>query len=460
MTKTYYPVGLDLEGKLVLVVGGGKIAEGKVEQLLECGARVRLVSPSLTPRLTHLADQRALDWHAREFAVSDVGGAWIIIGATDDRAVNAQVAAAGREAGRLVNAVDDVPNCDFIATSVVRRGDLQVSISTGGGSPAMARWVREGMEALVPEEYGPLLELLAGVRAEIRSDGGVVPAYDAWRRGIDAALPLLALGLTREARAALFGALRPAATGHVYLVGAGPGDPGLLTLRGRELLVSADAVVYDHLVDSRVLALARPDAELQYVGKEAGHHALPQEQINNLLVALARQGRVVVRLKGGDPFLFGRGGEEMVALAAVGIPCEVVPGVSAALAAPAAAGIPVTHRGLAQSVAVVTGHCAGAKEPDWAALARSGATLVVLMGVGNLPHIAARLIAAGRSPDTAVAVVERATQPDQRTLIATLADAASRAAEAGIAAPATIVIGDVVAMRQRTLAQAALEVTS
>jgi uroporphyrin-III C-methyltransferase/precorrin-2 dehydrogenase/sirohydrochlorin ferrochelatase len=446
VSKLYYPVGLDLAGRPVLVVGGGKVAEGKVDQLLECQAEVELVSPAATPRLVELAAERRLRWRRREYRPADVEGAWIVVAAADDRAVNAEVAADARATGRLVNAVDDVPNCDFIAMSVLRRGDLQIAISTGGGSPAMARWLREGLETLLPEQYGLLLELLAEIRLELKA-AGPVPAYPAWHRAIEAALPGLAAGDRAAARAALRAAL-PASQTLVHLVGAGPGDPDLLTLRAHRLISSADAIVHDRLVDQRILALASPTATLVDVGKAPGHHQLPQSEINDLLVSLARQGRRVIRLKGGDPFVFGRGGEEALALARAGIPFEVVPGVSAALAVPAYAGIPVTHRGRASALTIVTGHgCAEAAAPDWATLARPDTTLVVLMGLANLPAIAGRLQAAGLPPETPVAVIAQGTRPDQRTVEGTLDNIAARVAAAGVASPATIVIGEVVSLR-------------
>jgi uroporphyrin-III C-methyltransferase/precorrin-2 dehydrogenase/sirohydrochlorin ferrochelatase len=456
VSKLYYPVGLDLAGRPVLVVGGGKVAEGKVDQLLECQAELVLVSPEATPRLVELAAEGRLRWRRREYRPADVEGAWIVIAAADDRAVNAEVAADARAAGRLVNAVDDVPNCDFIAMSVLRRGDLQIAISTGGGSPAMARWLREGLETLLPEQYGLLLELLAEIRLELKA-AGPVPAYPAWHRAIEAALPALAAGDRAAARKTLREALAsPAPTadtqhptpGQVHLVGAGPGDPDLLTMRAHKLITSADAIVHDRLVDRRILALASPMATLVDVGKAPGHHQLPQSEINDLLVRLARQGQRVVRLKGGDPFVFGRGGEEALALARAGIPFGVVPGVSAALAVPAYAGIPVTHRGRASALTIVTGHgCAEAAAPDWAALARPDTTLVVLMGLANLPAIADRLRAAGLPAETPVAVVAQGTRPDQRTVEGTLDNIAARVAAAGVASPATIVIGEVVSLR-------------
>ena len=431
MTKRYLPVGLDLEGQNVLVVGAGKVAEGKVDQLLDVGARVRLIAPDATPHLTSLAADGRIAWDSRPFEPADVLDAWIVIAASDDRSANAAVADAARAAGRLVNAVDDVPNCDFIAMSLLHRGELQVAISTGGGSPAMARYLREYLEEVVPEEMGDLLAALAEVRAE-RKAKGAVPPYATWKQAIDYALshPTVSSALEK---------------GSVALVGAGPGDPGLLTLNARDRLARADVVVYDHLVDDRVLAYANPRAQLVFAGKTPGRHHLPQEEINALLVELARSGHAVVRLKGGDPFVFGRGGEEAAALAEAGVPFEVVPGVSSAIAAPAYAGIPVTHRDHASAVTIVTGHECAANDGSikWDELGRSGATLVILMGMANLPCIVERLRAAGRPADEPVAVVQNASRPDQRAVVATLDDVVARVAEAGLGSPAVIVVGPV-----------------
>jgi uroporphyrin-III C-methyltransferase len=237
-------------------------------------------------------------------------------------------------------------------------------------------------------------------------------------------------------------------SGIVYLVGAGPGDPELMTVRGLRCLRAADAVLYDRLVSREILAEIPPTAERIDVGKETGHSQWGQEDINGLLVSLAREGRTVVRLKGGDPFVFGRGGEEALACRAAGIPCEVVPGVSSAVSVPALAGIPVTHRGVAGSFAVVTGHCMGGDRVDWQALARLD-TLVVLMGLARLPELAALLQSHGRAADTPAAVISRGTLPDERVVAGTLADIAERAAEAGLAAPATLVVGEVVRLREQ-----------
>jgi uroporphyrin-III C-methyltransferase/precorrin-2 dehydrogenase/sirohydrochlorin ferrochelatase len=439
----------------VLVVGGGKIAEGKIDQLLESEARVRLVSPTATPRVAALAAQGLIDWQERAYLPTDIGAAWIVIAASDDRAANAGVAADARAAGRLVNAVDDVPNCDFIAMSIVKKGDLQVAISTGGGSPAMARWMREELERLLPDELAALLDTLADVRAELKA-AGRIPPYEVWRRAITpAALDMLRQGRHGEARDALHAALTGVvATGVVYLVGAGPGDPGLLTQRGAAVLRLADVVLHDRLVDPAVLRLARPDAELVDVGKSPKGRTTAQEEINRLLVEHARAGKSVVRLKGGDPFVFGRGGEEAIALDEAGIRFEVVPGVSSAVAAAAYAGIPVTHRGVSSAVTVVAGHGAADDRPvadalsAYARTAHPG-TLVVLMGLGRLDWIVGTLLEAGCRADTPTAVVQAASGPAQRSVVATLEEIVAHVEQAGIEAPATLVVGEVVRLRDR-----------
>lgn len=465
--KRYYPVGLDLAGRDVLVVGGGKVAEGKIDQLLESEARVRLVSPSATPRIAALAAQGLIDWQQRPYEAGDVGEAWIAIAASDDRPANAVVAADARAAGRLVNAVDDVPNCDFIAMSIVKKGELQVAISTGGGSPAMARWMREELERLLPDELGSLLDALTEVRAELKA-AGHTPQYDVWRRAITpAVLDLLRAGQLTEARDVLRQALtrvtvsdindifsRGVPPGVVYLVGAGPGDPGLLTQRGAALLRLADVVLHDRLVDQAALDLARPEAELVDVGKTPGGKSTPQNEIGRLLVEHAAAGKTVVRLKGGDPFVFGRGGEEALALEAAGIRYEVVPGISSAIAAAAYAGIPVTHRGISSAVTVVAGHGASDDRPVADALAAYAqtphpGTLVVLMGLGRLQWIVDTLLEAGCDRETPAALVQSATGADQRSLVAPLGEIPTKADEAGVEAPATLVVGEVVRLRDR-----------
>ncbi len=444
-----FPLFVELAGRRCLVLGGGDVATRKVDGLLAAAATVTVISPAVTPALAVLAAERRLEHVVRGYVPGDLDGFALAFAATDDGAINAAVAAEGRRLGVWVNAADDPTHCDFILPSVLRRGALTVAVSTGGASPALARVVREEIEACVPAGYAALADVAGDVRRSLRARRHA-PDAQTWVRALDSEVRrLAATGQVAEARRRLLERLGAGVkrAGHVALVGAGPGDPGLMTVRGLALLRDADVIVYDRLVDPRLLDEA-PTARRVYAGKASGDHALPQEQINAILVHHAQRGRRVVRLKGGDPFVFGRGSEEAEALAAAGVAFEIVPGVSSAVAAPAYAGIPLTHRGLASSFTVVTGHeaCYGTAV-DWRRLSAPTETLVVLMGLAALPQIARTLIAHGRASSTPVAVVRAATTASQVTLTGRLDDIADRAAD--VAPPAVIVIGDVVRLRER-----------
>jgi uroporphyrin-III C-methyltransferase/precorrin-2 dehydrogenase/sirohydrochlorin ferrochelatase len=437
-----YPVALDLEGRACLVVGGGEIAARKLAGLLEAGARVTVVSPWLCPALLALASAGRFRWMPREYAPGDVAGFFLAVVATGGGAVDEAVAREGRERGVLVNCADDPARCDFILPAVLRRGAVMVAVSTGGASPAMAGLVRDEIDALLPDHCAALADVAASARRALRERGLSVDG-DRWRRALDPELRALVTAGRPRPIAGSWSAW--VAEGRVVLVGAGPGDAGLITVRGLGWLRRADVVVHDRLVSRELLAEVAAGALVIFAGKAAGAHCMPQSAINALLIHHARAGRLVVRLKGGDPFVFGRGGEEMLACRRAGVPVEVVPGVSSALAAPAAAAIPLSHRGLASSFAVVTGH-EDASRPgravDWEALALGVDTLVILMGTAALPSIAARVIAAGRDPAAPAAVVSRGTTAVQQVVTGTLADIAERAA--GVGPPAVIVIGAVV----------------
>src|SRR5581483_4214400 len=337
--------------------------------------------------------------------------------------------------GVLVNAADDPERCDFILPAVVQRGAVQVAVTTGGQSPALARHLRDKLDDEIPGEYEPLAQILASIRAELR-DAGVRVAPEVWQRAIaNAPLDALRAGDIATALSQLREALtsperdaepdgqppgrRPRRSGRVVLVGAGPGDPGLLTLAGRDALNQADVVIYDRLVNRALLSHARAGAELIYAGKRRGGESMTQDTINDLICQRAMSGQIVVRLKGGDPFVFGRGGEEALAALSSGIPCTVIPGVSAAIAVPAYAGIPVTHRGLASSFTVLTGHEDPSKlsaSIDWDSLARQGGTLVLLMGVNTLTEVCARLMKAGLAADLPAAVIQDGTLDSQNEI--------------------------------------------
>jgi uroporphyrin-III C-methyltransferase/precorrin-2 dehydrogenase/sirohydrochlorin ferrochelatase len=448
----YFAAFLDLLHKKVVVVGGGRVASTKVRSLLPCQPDpLIVVAPQASPAIQHAAAQGQLTWHQRPYTSEDLQGATLAFGATDNRQLNARVAADARALGIPVLAVDDVPNCDFIAPATVRRGDLSVAISTAGRSPAMARRTRELLEAALPPFWGNLLDVAAAARERLGGARSVIEP-DRWQAALQGEVEYLAsLGALEEATDLLQKKLErslfepvASARGLVSLVGAGPGDPDLLTLKALRRLRSADVVVYDRLVGDAVLEYASPSAERIDVGKRPGVNGTTQAAIDALLVDLAQHGRRVVRLKGGDPFVFGRGGEEALALARAGVDFEVVPGISSALAAPAAAGIPVTHRGLSASVTIVNGH--DADQHDWEALARGSGTLVFLMAVEHLETIVARLLAHGRSSCEPAALIEWATLPRQRVLAVPLSEIASRARLSEFEPPAVLIVGPTAAL--------------
>ncbi len=453
----YLPICMRLAGQPVLVVGGGAVAARKVDLLLRAGARVTVVAPRLERELAERHERGALRHHARPFQAPDVAGMALVVAATDEAAVNAAVSRAARARGIPVNVVDDPEASSFVMPAIVDRSPILVAVTSGGRAPVLARLLRARLEAWIPAGYGRLARLAGRFRALVQQR---LPSLAARRRfwedvfegpiaeqalagdeaGAEAAMTRL---LTAAAQA-------PAPQGEVYLVGAGPGDPDLLTFRALRLMQKADVVLYDRLVAPAILDRVRRDAERIYVGKRRAHHALRQEEINDLLIELARAGKRVLRLKGGDPFLFGRGGEEIERLAAAGIPFQVVPGITAASGCAAYAGIPLTHRDYAQSVAFVTGHTQdGAVDLDWPALARPQQTVVFYMGLANAEAISRQLVAHGRAPQTPVAVVSQGTTPAQRVWTTTLAELPRLVAEAGVRAPSLIIVGEVVRLRER-----------
>lgn len=445
----YFPLFADLEGRRVLVVGGGEVAERKVRLLLEAGARVDVVAPGITE---WLAAQEAVSWLAATFEEQDLDGAVLVIAATDDAGVNARVAAAARARDVLANVVDDAELSSFIVPAVVDRSPLVVAISTGGAAPVLARLVRERVETMIDESFGSLAALLERWRARIKS---AFPQLGARRRFYEAVVRgevarSLRAGRNAQAEREIARLVESAAVtmpGSVVLVGAGPGDPGLLTLNALRALQEADVILHDQLVSDAVLALARRDATRIAVGKAARGHSVAQERIHHLMLDHARAGRRVVRLKGGDPFIFGRGGEELEFLRAHGIAYEVVPGITAAVACGAYAGIPLTHREHAQSVRFVTAHCATAADSqDWAALATDRQTLAFYMGVAGLATIGSRLVQHGRDPATPVAIVENGSRPGQRVTVARLDELDQVAAAGDIQSPALVIVGEVAAL--------------
>ncbi len=452
-----YGLFADLAGRRVLVVGGGKVAERKVAALLEAGAAVLVAAPRLTGALGRLAAAGRIGHRPEGFAEQLLDDCWLAVAATDDQALNRSVAAAAEARHMLVNVVDDTALSSFHVPAIVDRGALQIAISTAGAAPVVARQLRARLEIWLDESWGGMVALAARFRQRTKA---AFPDLAARRRFFERltegpAMESLRRGDSAAAERALQQLLTEAPTetaGEVVLVGAGPGDPGLLTIHALRALQQADVILHDRLVSAEVLQRARRDAELIAVGKVPGSRHHSQEWINALLVSQARKGRRVVRLKGGDPFIFGRGGEELEALRAAGIRYRVVPGITAAAACAAYAGIPLTHRDHAQSVRFVTAHCRQSVDTlDWQALAADRQTLAVYMGVGQLGRIRDRLLAAGRAASTPFALIEKGSTPEQRVVAGTLGELPEVAARHGIAAPALLILGEVAALG-RTLA--------
>lgn len=436
----WFPFFIRLEGARGLLVGGGRVALRKAEKLLPFGAQLTVVAPCICPPLAALP---GLTLCRRAFADSDLSPAPdFVIAATGDRALDRRIAALCRARRILVNVVDDPAACGFYFPALVQRGRLCIGISTGGASPTAAAWLRQKIEALLPPGFDGILDRLAARREAVKAEGGS-EAKRAERLQQAFALELAAA----EAPHAPAAARENAGPGRVALVGAGCGRADLITVRGLRLLQQCRAVVYDDLIDTALLDTVPAGAERIYVGKRSGRHSAPQAEINAALIALAQRGGLTVRLKGGDPYVFGRGGEEALALQRAGIPFEVVPGITAAIAVPAEAGIPVTHRGVSRAVHIITAHTQD-ETPDfssWAALAADG-TLVFLMGLQRLPQIAAGLLAGGLPPQTPAAVLSGGNAPHPAAVRASLGEITDAARAAGVEAPAVIVVGDVAGM--------------
>jgi len=450
-----FPLFAVLRDRRVLVVGGGAVARRKTEALLAAGARVVVGAPALEPVLAQWKADRRIEHRNGAFEAHWLDDAWLAIAATDDAATNRAVVAAADARRIFANAVDDAGLSRFHVPARVERGPLQIAISSGGGAPMLARLVRERLEIQFDESFGALADLLARNRERIRSRW---PDLAARRRGFARLLagPLQSLLRKRQhlaAERAFDSELRQhdaTPRGSVALVGAGPGDPGLLTLRALRALNEADVVLHDRLVSDEVLQLARRDAEKIGVGKRAGDGGHSQARINALLVELASAGKRVVRLKGGDPFVFGRGGEELEALRAHGIDFEVVPGITAAVACGAYAGIPLTHRDHAQSLRLVTAHGKDDIDAlDWASLAQGRQTLAFYMGVAGLERIRERLVAHGLPAATPFALVENGSRPEQRVVAGALSDLPALARSHAVRAPALLVVGEVAAYATR-----------
>lgn len=442
----YFPIFVRLSGEPVLVVGGGEVALRKVRLLRRAGADVRLVAKSVLDELAPLRVAEAFD-------PSQLDGCRMAIAATDDPALNRRVAAEAEARGVWVNAVDDPQASRWITPAIVDRSPLLIALSSAGAAPVLVRRWRERLETMLPSGYGRLLSYIGERRAAIRERVPQAMRRRIWEAFLDGPAPEAVLaGDEAAADAALEQLLTDTSgDGEVYLVGAGPGDPDLLTLRAVRLMQQCDIVLHDALVSPAIMELVRRDAERLYVGKKRDKHTLPQQDINSTLVRLAREGKRVLRLKGGDPFVFGRGGEEIEELAAAGIPFQVVPGITAANGCAAYAGIPLTHRDYAQACIFVTGHPKkdGSLDLHWDQLARRGQTVVIYMGLNTLPDLCARLIDNGLPADWPAAVVEEGTSARQRVVTGTLASLPQAVRSADVEGASLVIVGEVVRLREQ-----------
>jgi len=447
----YLPLFADLHGRPCLVVGGGVVARRKIELLLRAGATVTVNAPELDGELQEWVNTGKLIWVESEFLPELIESHLLVIAATNNNKVNAQVAKSCEEQQRLCNVVDDRDNSGFIMPAIVDRSPVQIAISSGGTSPVLATRIRQQLEVMLPKNLGKLAEWSDEWRATVRkhfSDSNGVRHF--WRDLL--ASPVADKVLNNDVAAANKDMTRLLASpeehsGEAYIVGAGCGDPDLLTLRAAQLIQQADVVLYDRLVAPAILEIARRDAEKISVGKEAGAAHNSQDRINQLLVEKVQQGLRVCRLKGGDPFIFGRGSEEIQALASAGLSWQVVPGISAGAGASSYAGIPLTHRGLARSVVFVTARDRNDQPPpNWASLAADEQTVVLYMGVAKAADIQNGFIEAGKAPATPVAVVQNATTASQRVVRTTLEQLSHTVEQQGVKAPAVIIVGEVVTL--------------
>lgn len=453
----FLPVFLNISEQPCLVVGGGVVAARKITQLLKAGAKVTVVAPDLCAEIAELLKQKQVVHIAATFREDHLKNMVLAIAATDNMVLNQQVSELAKTRNIPVNVVDNPQLCTFIMPSVVDRNPVQIAISTGGASPVLARLLRARLETMIPSSYGRLAELMRKFRARVRER---YPKMQERRRFWEHILQgpiaeMLYAGQDKAALKALEQQLEDESqvvhtTGEVYLVGGGPGDPDLLTFRALRLMQQADVVLYDRLVTPAIVDLVRKDAERIFVGKERDRHAVPQSEINQLLVKLAKEGKRVLRLKGGDPFIFGRGGEEIETLSSEGIPFQVVPGITAAGGCASYAGIPLTHRDYAHSCIFVTGHLKdGSMDLNWDALIQPRQTIAVYMGTHGLDILCSELIKHGLSEDTPAAIVQQGTTQKQRVYTGTLKSLPKIPEEHEIKPPSMIIIGGVVKLHEK-----------
>ena len=452
-----FPIFLKLQNSPCLVVGGGDVATRKTEQLLKADAKVTVIAPKINAALKKFAEDQQIIIIERGYEQTDIELMELVIAATDDSDLNNKIARHAKSKQILINVVDNPDAGTFIVPSVIDRSPVMIAVSTGGASPVLARLLRARLETLIPANYGKLASLISRFRETVKSKFFSIkerrrfweqllqgPVAELLYAGQDQkALNLLEKQLTAESPAIESG-------GEVYLVGGGPGDPDLLTFRALRLMQQADVVLYDRLVASDIVNLVRKDAERIYVGKERDKHTLPQEEINQLLVDLAKQGKRVLRLKGGDPFIFGRGGEEIDLLSENNIPFQIVPGITAASGCASYAGIPLTHRDHAQSCLFITGHLKdGTMNLNWSALVQPQQTLAVYMGTHGIEILSRELIKHGLSESTPAAIIQQGTTSVQQTYITTVKDLPDIPKQNDIKPPSMIIIGDVVSLHEK-----------
>ena len=455
----FLPVFLDVKGKRCLLVGGGDIASRKADLLQRAGAHLYVVATEFNTGLSELLSAGGHLQRRGVFTESDLDGVALAIAATNDEKLNQQVSILAKARNIPVNVVDQPALCSIIFPAVIDRNPVLVAVSSSGSSPVLTRRIKEQIERLLPGTTGELARVLGAIRPAVKSRlKNFQRRLRFWEKVLDSEIPeLVYAGNTDSAEKKLAQLLSETETdagspvsGEVYLVGAGPGDPDLLTLRALRLMQQADVVLYDRLVSPEIMAKIRPDADKIHVGKQRSHHPVPQEQINDMLVRLAREGKRVLRLKGGDPFIFGRGGEELEKLMEQQIPFQVVPGITAASGCASYAGIPLTHRDHSQAVMFLTGHIvAGEGAPPWESLAGGRHTLVFYMGLLTLADICSQLVSHGMVADMPAALVQQGTTAQQKVIQGTLTSLPGLVASSDVHAPTLLIIGTVVALRDR-----------
>tara|TARA_Y100001936_G_scaffold253254_1_gene316849 strand:- start:3325 stop:4731 length:1407 start_codon:yes stop_codon:yes gene_type:complete len=447
----FLPIFINIRDRNCLVVGGGEIAARKINLLLNAGARITVIAPDLNKELLKKVNQGILVHRAEPFISSHIKNVSLVIAATNDLKINKTVSETAKKLGIPVNVVDNLDLCSFIVPSILNRSPVLIAVSSSGKSPILARLLRAHLETIIPEAYGRLATYAENFRERVKQRFSHPEKRRLfWEKELQGRFAEMVFsGKDKAAQDYLKQSLRneidEVPTGEVYLVGAGPGNPDLLTFRAMRLMQQADVVIYDHLVSAEILNMVRRDAQRIYAGKKQRNHSMSQESINQLLVRLAKENKRVLRLKGGDPFIFGRGGEEIESLANFGIPFQVVPGITAASGVAAYAGIPLTHRDYAQSCIFVTGHLKNDNvDLDWPTLVKPNQTIVIYMGLLGLPVLCKNLISNGLPESKPAAIVQQGTTQNQRVLIGSLSTLPELAHSSNLTPPTLIIIGEVV----------------